>query len=518
MMLRIQTGTGGIPKRESTAELKMRQTTSMLDEAMSRSMTMQQLADEQAEQAVDAAIAGMSAEEAARLLPPDDLPPIEVYVDDINCASDDRLQPEHFPPLVRLISQTPEPLNVAAMYGLAGDIVRAIEPHTEGDSAAILLQILVAFGALVGRGPHVAIEGDQHHTNLFAVMVGDTGKGRKGTSWGRVRQIMGPIPSWPVVVSGLSSGEGLKWAVRDAITRIDINKKTKFTEEIEVDPGVTDKRLLVLESEFAQVLRQAARAGNTLSATIRPAWDTGTLRTLTKNDPVVATGAHICIIGHITADELRADLTATDTANGFANRYIFMHAARSKVLPFGGDQIDEGLLQHLRHRIAQAADRARMLGAVAMTPAARDAWVAVYPTLSEGAPGLFGAVTARAEAQCIRLALIYALLDSVDVIDQPHLTAALAVWERAEQSARNVFGASLGDPTADEILRALHGAGSVGLTRTEISRLFKGHKSTERIGAALELLKGRRLAHALKRQTNGAPAEIWVNGHAKYAK
>ena len=79
------------------------------------------------------------------------------------------------------------------------------------------------------------------------------------------------------------------------------------------DEGVTDKRLLVVESEFASVLRVAQRQGNTLSATIREAWDSGNLRTLTKNDPMTATGAHICIVGHITADELRAELTATDT-------------------------------------------------------------------------------------------------------------------------------------------------------------------------------------------------------------
>jgi len=49
-----------------------------------------------------------------------------------------------------------------------------------------------------------------------------------------------------------------------------------------------------------------------------------------------------------------------------------------------------------------------------MTPAARAIWQAVYPELSEGSGGLHGSVTARAEAQCIRLALVYALLDGVD--------------------------------------------------------------------------------------------------------
>ena len=202
----------------------------------------------------------------------------------------------------------PEPLSEVAYCGLAGEIVREIEPHTEADSAAILLQVLVAFGALVGRGPHIQIEGDEHHSNLFALLVGETSKARKGTSWSRVREVFSKVEAWPVVVDGLSSGEGLKYNVRDRVTKMERDKQG-FVSEIEVDPGIQDKRLMVVESEFAQVLRQAARAGNTLSVTIRCAWDSGTLRTLTKNDPVTATGAHVCIIGHITADELRSDLT-----------------------------------------------------------------------------------------------------------------------------------------------------------------------------------------------------------------
>ncbi len=78
------------------------------------------------------------------------------------------------------------------------------------------------------------------------------------------------------------------------------NKKSGGTTEEVVDEGVTDKRLLVIEPEFAQVLRAVARHGNTLSSTVRTAWDTGNLATLTKSDPVTATDAHIAIIAHVT--------------------------------------------------------------------------------------------------------------------------------------------------------------------------------------------------------------------------
>ena len=397
-----------------------------------------------------------------------------------------------------------------AYYGIAGEIVRAIEPHSESDPAAILAQVLVAFGVTLGRSPHVKVEGDQHTGNLFALLVGETSKGRKGTSWGRVHNLFKRLSSWPKVVSGLSSGEGLKWQVRDPVIELVKDKKFGgYAEEIK-DRGIDDKRLLVIESEFAHVLRVIARQGNTLSATVRSAWDTGNLSTLTKNDPTTASGAHIAIVGHITAAELRAELTQTDSANGFANRFLFVCVKRSKCLPFGGDTLHETVLDGFANRLALAVEAARTVTEITMTPAARAVWAAIYPRLSEGHAGLFGAATGRAEAQTLRLAELYALLDQSAHIDAPHLIAALAVWEFAQASARYVFGSSLGDPIADEILRSLRLAGNDGLTRTQISDLFKRHQPAERIGAALDVLKRRGFARPEQRQTNGRPSEVWV--------
>lgn len=402
----------------------------------------------------------------------------------------------------------PSALDPAALHGIVGEIVRAIEPDTEADSAAILLQSLTCFGALVGRGPHYKVEDDEHHANVFIILVGATSKARKGTSWGRIRGIFERVPDWKPHVSGLSSGEGLKFNVRD---EREGSKQTKNGEQVTeiVDEGVTDKRLLIVEPEFASALRATQRQGNTLSATIREAWDSGNLRTLTKSDPIVATGAHICITGHITDDELRAELTGTDAANGFANRFLFVAVKRSKCLPFGGDQADEGELEAFAIRLRELAEKARTRHRIGMTAAARMFWSTIYSELSEGHGGLHGAVTARGEAQCIRIALIYALLDGADAIDAVHLFAAVAVWGYCDATAKHIFGASIGDRTADEIMRRLEQAGDAGLTRTEISDTFKRHKTAEQIGSALDLLrrKGRATCETVK--TGGRPIELW---------
>ncbi len=327
--------------------------------------------------------------------------------------------------------------------------------------------------------------------------MGETAKGRKGTSWGYVKRLFKGIEeNWTLanIVSGLSSGEGLIWAVRDQIEK----------QDIVIDPGVTDKRLLVLEPEFAGVLRVLKREGNTLSAIIRNSWDSGNLRTITKNSPAVATGAHISIIGHITKSELLKYLDNNEMANGFANRFLWFCVKRSKCLPEGGN-LKESSLTPLIKRLKAAVDFAKTAGELKRDSQAREIWLKVYPTLSEGKLGLFGAVTARAEAQVMRIACLYALLDKSNVITKEHLLAALALWDYTEASARYIFGDNLGDYEADQILATLRQKPG-GLTKTEIHSIFGRNKSGSQIDRALTLLLEHNLAE--KKIENAATKKI----------
>ena len=148
--------------------------------------------------------------------------------------------------------ETPK-LSDKALFGVAGDIVRKIEPHTETHPAALLVQFLIGTGNMIGRGPYVLTERDEQHTNLFGVIVGESSRGRKGTSWGHVRYILAQVdPSWESfkVMGGLASGEGVIAELRDDENGNDERQ---------------DKRLLLMEGEFAQVLRVLQRDGNTLS-------------------------------------------------------------------------------------------------------------------------------------------------------------------------------------------------------------------------------------------------------------
>jgi phage/plasmid primase-like uncharacterized protein len=219
-----------------------------------------------------------------------------------------------------------------ALVGLPGEIVRTVAPHTESDATGLLLSLHAMFGNCIGRGPHYRVEATEHGPNLYVVKVGDSSKARKGTGEDRILAFFRHADDdWANhrVHTGLSSGEGVIWEVRDEITKKMRDKKSGAVVEEVVDYGITDKRLMVIESEFAGALRVMQREGNILSRILRDGWDRGSIATLTKNAQARATGACISIVGHITAPELRTYFDRTEMANGFGNRFLFACVRRS---------------------------------------------------------------------------------------------------------------------------------------------------------------------------------------------
>jgi hypothetical protein len=382
-------------------------------------------------------------------------------------------------------------LATQAYQGLAGEVVEVITPNTESDPVAILALFLSAYGNLIGRGAHFRVEGDTHYCKVWPVITGESGKGRKGTAQGRVNRLLRQVDEqwfYNCQAQGLSSGEGLIYHVRD--------KKTKEKDDGEVvvvDEGVIDKRVLVTEPEFAGPLTVMQREGNTLSVILRMAWDEATLQTMTKNSPEKSTHSHITIAAHTNQEELIKHLTSTKLGGGVGNRFFFLLVRRSKELPFGGE--DDVFSDDLLVRLREAVTFGRNAGHIPISEekengqSAADLWKAVYSDLSTPAPGLFGAVTGRAEAHVRRFATTYAALECSQEVKIRHLLAGLALWDYSKQSSYLIFKGRSGDEIADEILTALQQSGSDGMSRTAIYNLFNRNVRAGRIRVALLQLK-----------------------------
>jgi hypothetical protein len=302
----------------------------------------------------------------------------------------------------------------------------------------------------------------------------------------------------------------LLYAVRDRVVErqpVRERGRVKRYQVVIKDHGVADKRVLLIEEEFAQALRAMTREGNILSPILRQAWDTGDLRPLTKNNPLTVTGAHISVVAHITQGELVLALTRTDQANGLGNRFLWVAVRRFNFIP-----TPTGLSKPTRRRLVAklraAATFARSIKQLKRSRRAESHWVKIYRRLSTGIPGLLGAMLARSEAQVMRLACIYALLDQSPVVRLTHLKAALALWNYCETSTCWIFGQSLGNYAADRILTALRNKGS--LSETKIQQLFAGHKSRHEIQDALSSLERCRLAVSERKSTRGRPRTVWT--------
>jgi len=403
-------------------------------------------------------------------------------------------------------------LHEAALYGIAGEIVKAIEPHTESHPAALLAHILVFFGNIIGKGPHWIAEATRHSLNLFVALVGDTSRGRKGTAEGHGRGVFDCLDEdWVKnnIVSGLSSGEGLIYRVRDKVEIEDDDGEIKV-----VDPGVKDKRIVAIESELAQILSVMNRKENTLSTKIRQAWDSGNISTMTRKNPIRATDSHISIIAHITREELLRRLKEEDALSGFGNRFMWLQVHRTKELPSGGDLKElNKVLGPLKNELLKVYHWARLQHReIKRSKTAEKYWESLYTVLTKDFPGRFGAITARAEAQTMRLAAIYALLDKSIIIKPQHLAAAYAFWKYSEDSCRYIFGDSLGDPVADSIISVLR-EHPKGLTRTQIRvDIFQRNKKASELNQTLKNLIDCELVVEVKsKTTGGAPSTTFYH-------
>ena len=420
----------------------------------------------------------------------------------------------------------PTPLNEDAYIGLAGNFIRLVLPETEGDPAALLLSFLTMFGCAVGRNPCYQVGATRHGANLYTLIVGDTAKARKGTAVTRVKEIFSRVdPEFcsTRIKSGLSSGEGLIEAVRDPSPPERASKTRKNKGDADVpavadpndilneplDLGRGDKRLLVIENEFGSVLHHIGREGNILSEVLREAWDGNPLQVLARNNKDSCAEPHIALIGSITNHELQALLSRTARFNGFGNRLLFCCARRSKLLPDGGRPLEDLACGELLGDFASAIEAARSIHCVTRDPEASEIWQERYASLARGIPGSVGDLTARGEAQVLRLSAIYSLLDCSPLIRREHLRAALEVWRYCDESVRFLFGDRLGDDSADRILEKLKNA-PAGMSGTEINRLFSSHKKSSELEVTLKQLERLGRVKCESRPTNGATATIWT--------
>lgn len=328
-----------------------------------------------------------------------------------------------------------------AFYGLPGAVARALARSSGADQDAVLLMFLTMFGNTIGRQPHVWFYHADQAPRLFTLIVGDWGRGRKGTAYGAIRRLfMRADPEWlPCIESGLKSPEAMM--------------------DILLDENEGDPRLLILETEFARLIRvmeQERRFG----AYLRNAYDGEPLPWTRSGKRLQVTQHHISLLGMITPGEL---ISLSKLTGGLESRMLYVYSAPAEdtgdeVDPFSDDESEtvalavsvREALGHATNIILEGADpiTAELAEMRSVPPATRfrtasGAWSREVKTDLKDLENQIGEdyirYTVRGPTQVIRLALIYAIADCADEIRPEHIRAAMAVWRFCAWSARRIF-------------------------------------------------------------------------------
>lgn len=398
-------------------------------------------------------------------------------------------------------NKPPVPVPGGAMYaGILGDITLAAAPTTEADPVGILVSLLTGVSADIGPAhtsarPYVRIGNDIHPLLIWGFLFGRTSTGRKGSATNTAELFLArACPSYAsYATSGLSSGEGLIERVRDGDDK---------------NEGVTDKRLLVVETEFGSVMARMKREGSTLAAALRQAWDGGHLSVMNRKR-YTATRPHITVLAHITPREFRMRLAESDMAGGTYNRFLPVYVERSRRLPRpegADDDTVARLADDLSVRLAGAYGAG---GEIGMTGEADKLWCGeLYDEFTPDAEDeAWAEFTTRAAAYCQRIAALYAVLDGRRDMGKDDLAAAGALVRYSLASARYVLDGLHRDPRMDRLIRAIEGT-PAGLTRTEISALFGRNLPKAVLDELLADLLGGGGYEVIRVETGGRPVEV----------
>jgi hypothetical protein len=375
-----------------------------------------------------------------------------------------------------------------AYYGPLGEIAKRHREQIQINLEAFYAMLLPAMGWLIGRRAMIQISQDKHYPNLFAAVVGETSCG-KGTCWNIIEALLEQVePECSVRLHrDVASAPGLIGLVRDASRKIDGKKVTD-------DPGVADKRCLVLFEEMENLFTATARKGSTLEKVWNMAWDGRTLENNARHTEK-STNPHICCVAHITPESFRYAIDRASGGlgftNGFLNRFITVQAIRERILPMGGN------LPDVSDCVQQIRDAMAWLGLVNGGPPKRIQW---HPsTSSEWRDFVVGSdgdhpfldgirpIAARLKPLVMRIAMLYAVIDRQDQIQLHHLRAAKAMCLQCIDSSRLLFAKGgqchRSRSLHDRVLSAIH-AGNY--TRTTLSHALGGKGFTgEHLGLVL---------------------------------
>lgn len=406
-----------------------------------------------------------------------------------------------------LVKIRPE-LRAEGYHGVIGEAALCLCDGFRALPALVFLSLMARTIASITKGNVVVKNGAQYtELRLNGLIIMRTGGG-KGLGEGRAKLLTNnaervftsknldkeyPLFA-PVHSGGLSTTEGIVSELRDDAETPDGKKVI----------GNSDKRLCVIEEEFADIFVKSRKNGSTLSQTIRKLFDGQDLSPMTKHDRIRSTNPHVCMIGHMTPKEFLAEVKTRDLFNGFNNRFITVLGIPKAVIPFP-KELDEKAIDALSTKLGEAIawsnDERRILE---MSECFKNLWVTEIYRISELGPpdSLEASLMVRAPHYALIISGLFAAMDQSCVLTEKHLRASLAWIDYWHDSVRYLFNTEaeaeenkIRQEKAEQVLNAIKEivaeSGQRTFVRTKLSQKLNRKVPSKIANRALQDLQER---------------------------
>ncbi|EPB6687166.1 DUF3987 domain-containing protein [Vibrio alginolyticus] len=401
----------------------------------------------------------------------------------------------------------PPKLRPEGLKGLIGHIANDLSDGTEASAEFIAAYLKVRLSSCIPRGfaemPFGAFVTQPRINCLLALPTGE-GKGLAekqanaviNTAQKLLENTVSEHSDLPfysrVHAGGLSTGEGIAFELRDD----SVNKKG------EIEHGVKDKRLCVVESEFANLLIKCNTRDSILSGTIRKLFDGDPIEPMTKTDRTSCNEPHAHIVGYIPPKELVVRMDSVSISNGFANRFPIYSGIQQLHQPIP-KVIDRTVLEshakELNKIITWCHQEKRTL---TMSDCYKNLWIEKYSDLKQiGAKdSIEQSLMTRAPHYATMYAMLFAMFDMSTTVTSDHLKSSLAWIDYWHDSVRYIFNpeadafkAEKNNLQALEVLNTIRTLitenGGQPITRTPLQQALGKNYTSKQVTDLLKLLQ-----------------------------
>jgi hypothetical protein len=361
-------------------------------------------------------------------------------------------------------------------YGSFARYRDIMAPTTEAPDVYHLASALVWFGALVGRQVGGRYASRPLYPNLYGLLIGASGRTRKNTAAERAIELPYDPPANASFYPQLAYS---------------INRDVSSAEGLIKTLAEVPRQILYLD-EFSIIQKNAQRKGTrTIFDKLIQAYDNPPfMANLSKNDPSRANEPSVSILACTQPRRLAEQMTSEDLHSGFANRLMYFIGYAKERMPRPPD-IDQTAAWKLYCDWTgtirdYVASQSKVY--LRMDSAATDRWDAWYMAL-EGTKDRSedeNDMVVRLPVHVQKVALIFALSDGADWIQDRHLEPAIALIDWMWLVVRELmkgWGIGIDQQIELTIERTLNRIGPV--SRRELQQRTKNRRWSGRDFAAV---------------------------------